>query len=127
MGNRPSVRSQLGLHGVGLAKTENGEESFVDTPLLLGADMTDEVAKSAGVDCADLLDEHSGCLAEQIDLWAERGGPCTRGCGREEYHRSRQQLVGLDDHCVATAVLLMARAAKRAKLVHVTPEHACSP
>ena len=87
----------------------------------------DEFAKSAGVDCSDLFNEHPGCVAEQIDLWAERGGPCSRGRGRDEYNRSRQQLVGLDDHSVATAVLLMATAAKRTKFVHVTPEHACSP
>ena len=116
-----------GRHQEELAKIEDCEESFVDTPLLLGADVIDEFAKSAGIDCPDLLDEHPGCIAEQIDLRAERGRPCARGCGRDEYNRSRQQLVGLDYYSVATALLLMATAAKRTKLVHVTPEHACSP
>lgn len=112
---------------VELAKTEDCEESFVDAPLVLGADMADEIAKSAGVDRSDLFDEHSGCLAEQVDLRAERGSTGTGGCGRDEHHGSRQQLVGLDDYSVAATVLLMTSATGRTKFVDVTPKHAGSP
>jgi len=38
---RPRV---VGWHVAELAKTEDGEESFVDAPLLFGANMTDEFA-----------------------------------------------------------------------------------
>ena len=112
---------------VELAEAEDGKESLVDAPLLFWADVSDEFAKSGGVDCPDLFDEHPGCLAEQINLWPERGGLCTRGRGRDQCHRSRQQLVGLDNHSVATAALLMTSAAKSAELEHVTPEHARAP
>jgi hypothetical protein len=110
-----------------LAKTEDGEESFVDAPLLLGAHVADQIAESAGVDRPDLFDEHPGCLAQQIDLWAEGGSTGTRGCGRHEHHRPREELVGLDDYSVTATMLLMTSTAGRTKLVDITPEHACSP
>jgi hypothetical protein len=74
---------------VELAKTEDGEKSFVDAPLLFWADVTDQFAKSACVHCPDLFDEHSACLPEQIDLRTERGGTRTRGCGCDENDRPR--------------------------------------
>jgi len=114
-------------HRWGLAKTEDGEESFVDAPLLLRANVADELAQSACVDCPDLFDEHPGCLAEQIYLRAERGSTRTRGCGRNEDHRPWQELVSLNDNSITATVLLMTSATGRTKLVDVTPEHACSP
>jgi hypothetical protein len=113
--------------GAELAKTENGEQSFVDAPLLFWADVPDHFPESACVDNPYLFDEHSRCLPEQIDLWAERGGSGTPGSGRDEDDRPRQELVGLNDHSVSATALFMASAAGRAKLIHVTPEHACSP
>jgi|SRR5215471_17410010 len=110
-----------------LSESKDSQEGFVDTPLLLGAEVTNKFGESACVDRPDLFDEHSGCRAEQIDFRAERCGPRARGCGCDEHHRPRQQLVSLDDHSVTTAVLLMTSTAHGAKLIHVTPEHACSP
>ena len=55
----------------GLAKTKDRQEGFVDAPLLFRADPADQLAELAGIDCSDLLDQHSGRFAEQIDLWAE--------------------------------------------------------
>jgi hypothetical protein len=117
----------LGRHRPELAKTRNGEQSFVDAPLLFWADVSDHFPESACVDCPDLFDEHSRCLPEQIDLRAERGGTGTRGSGRDEDYRPRKELVGLNDHSVSATMLFMASAAGRAELVYVTPEHACSP
>jgi hypothetical protein len=121
------VRSHLTNYAPALAKTEDGEKSFVNTPLLLWANVTHEFAKSPCVDCPDLFDQHSGCLAEQIYFRAKRGSSGTGGCGRDEHHRSWQELVGLDDNPVTATVLLMTSATGRAELVDVTPEHACSP
>jgi hypothetical protein len=112
---------------VELAKTEDGEQSFVDAPLLLWANVADEFAKSACVDCPDLFDKHSGCLAEQIYLRAERGSRSTRGGRRHEHHRPWQELVGLNDNSATAAMLLMTSATGRTELVDVTPKHACSP
>jgi hypothetical protein len=112
---------------VKLAQTEDGEKSLVDTPLLLWANLTDEFAESACVDCPDLFDENPGCFAEQVYLRAERGRAGTRRGGRDEDHRPWQELVGLDDNSVTATALLMTTAMGRTKLVDVTPEHACSP
>jgi len=71
---------------VGSAKTQDGEEGFVDAPLLFRADVADEFAKSACVDGPDLFDEHSSWLSEQFDLRAERGSPCAGGCRSDKYH-----------------------------------------
>jgi hypothetical protein len=38
-----------------LAETEDGNEGFVDSPLLVWADPAHQVAKPSGIDCADLL------------------------------------------------------------------------
>jgi hypothetical protein len=113
---------------VELAKTEDGDESFVDAPLLVWSHVTDQFAESAGVYCSDLFDEHSRYFAEQIDLRPERGGTGTRGRGRDEHHRPWQELVGLnDDSVTATVLLMMTSDTGRTKLVDVTAEHACSP
>jgi hypothetical protein len=60
-----------------LAETQNGRQSFVDTPLLVWSDPPDQVAKPTGVDGADLLDEDAASLAQQFYLGAERRGPGT--------------------------------------------------
>ena len=74
LGARPERRKPDAINGADngssgarageLAKTEDGEEIFVDASPLCGANMTDEFAQSACVDRADLFDEHSGWLAE---------------------------------------------------------------
>jgi hypothetical protein len=46
-----------------LPEAENGQQSFVDAPLLLGTDTAHKFAQTACVDYANLLDEHTGRLA----------------------------------------------------------------
>jgi hypothetical protein len=87
---------RLPLSRILLAETQNGRQSFIDAPLLVWGDPPHQVAKLAGVDGADLLDED---------------------------YRARQQLVGLDDHFVPPAALLVARPARGAEFVNVTPQH----
>lgn len=110
-----------------LPETENGQQSFVDTPLLLRTDPADHVSQATGIDCADLLDKDAGGLTEHVNLRTERRGPCAARCRSYEYDRARQQLVGLHDHAVSAALLLMTGSVWRAELVNVTPEHAGSP
>jgi len=40
-----------------LSEAKNGQQSFVDGPLLLRIHPADKIAQAAGVDCADLLDQ----------------------------------------------------------------------
>jgi hypothetical protein len=66
-----------------LPETENGQQSFVDAPLLLRTDAANQHSQPADVDSADLLDKYAGSLTQQ---------------GRSyEYDRPRQQLVRLHD------------------------------
>jgi hypothetical protein len=53
------------------AETQNGCQGFVDTPLLFGRDMADQIAKPSSVDGADLLDQDTGNVSEQVNLGAE--------------------------------------------------------
>lgn len=54
-----------------LPKAENGQQSIVDAPPLLWAQTTNKVAQPAGVDGADLFNEYTRRLAEEIDLRTE--------------------------------------------------------
>ncbi len=81
----------------------------------------------AGVDSANLLNEDTCRLAQEVDLRTERGGPRAVRCRCYEHYRAGQQLVRLDDHPVSAALLLVTCPARRPELVNVTPEHACSP
>lgn len=67
-----------------LAETQNGCQSFVDTPLLVWGDPPHQVAKPPGVDGADLLDEDAASLAQQFYLRAEGRGPGTERRRRDQ-------------------------------------------
>jgi hypothetical protein len=54
---------KLPLSRILLAETQNGRQSFVDAPLPVWGDPPHQVAKLAGVDGADLLDEDAASLA----------------------------------------------------------------
>ena len=112
---------------VQLAEPEDGQQGFVYSPLLFGADPAYQVSQPPGVDGPDLLHEHAGRLAKHVDLGAERRRPRALRCRSDEYYRSRQKLVGLDDYAISAATLLVSRRAWRAEFVNVTPQHACSP
>jgi len=110
-----------------LPEAQNGQQSFVDAPLLLRTDPVDKVAQATGVDCANLLNKDAGGITQQVDLRTERRGPGAVRCRSHEHYRPGQQLVRLDDHAVPAPLLLVTGSAGRAELVNVTPEHACSP
>jgi hypothetical protein len=54
-----------------LPEAENGQQSFVNAPLLLWTDATYKVPKTARVDCANLFDKDAGDLTQQVDLGTE--------------------------------------------------------
>ena len=54
-----------------LAKSQHGDEGFVDAPLLFRGDVADQIAKPATVDGSHLLYEHPRDRPEQIDFWPE--------------------------------------------------------
>lgn len=110
-----------------LAKAKDGREGFIDTPLLIRADSAYHVAKSSSVNCAHLLDQDTGGLTEQLDLGSERCGLGAERSRGDQDDRAREQLVGLDDHSVPAAALLVTCSPWRAELVDVTPQHACPP
>ena len=110
-----------------LPEAENGQQSLVDAPLLLWSHPAHKVAQAACVDCANLLHEDAGDLAQQVDLRPERRGSCAARCRGYEHYRAGQQLVGLDDYTVSAAMLRTTRSACKAERVNVTAEHACAP
>jgi hypothetical protein len=73
-----------------LAEAENSQQSLVDAPLLLWTKTADKVAQAAGVDSANLLDEDTGRLAQEVNLRTEGGSPRAARCRRYEYYRAGQ-------------------------------------
>ena len=45
-----------------LPEAENGQQGFVDAPLLLRTDATHKVSQAARIHCANLLDKDAGDL-----------------------------------------------------------------
>jgi hypothetical protein len=104
-----------------LAEPEDGHQGLIDAPLLLRAHPPHEFTKPSCVDGADLLNQDTGGLTKQLDLGAER---CRFGAARrwrDQDHRARQEFVDLNDHAVASALLLATGPARKAEFVHVTP------
>ena len=110
-----------------LPETENGQQRFVDAPLLFRSDPADQLSQAAGVDSANLLDKDAGDLTQQVDLGAEGRRPRAERCRSYQYDGARQELVRLHDDAIPAPLLLVADASWSAEFVNVTPEHACSP
>src|SRR6266487_2252719 len=107
-----------------LSEPEDGHHGLVDAPLLLRGHPAHQVTEPPSVHGSDLLNQDAGGLAEQFDLGTERGRPGAAGCWRDQHHRAWQELVGFDDHSIASALLLVTAPAWQAELVDVTPQHA---
>ena len=107
-----------------LAEPKDGHQGLVDAPLLLRTHPAHEFTKLSWVDRADLLNQNTGSLTEQLDLRSER---CRLGAERRwrnQHHRARQEFVGLNDHAIAPALLLVTGPTRKAEFVDVTPQHA---
>ena len=107
-----------------LAEPKDGHQGLIDTPLLLRVHPAHEFTKPPGIDGTDLLNQDAGGLAEQVDLWAERCRLSTARRWRNQHNRAWQKLVGLNDHAISSALLLVTGPAREAELVDVTPQHA---
>jgi hypothetical protein len=62
------------LVGQQLSKSQDGDEGFVDTPLLFWSDVSDEITEPTSADGSHLFNEHPGGRPEPIDLRPERCG-----------------------------------------------------
>jgi hypothetical protein len=93
---------------LGLLKTEDGEEGFVDPPQLLSSHMISELTESGGIHGADLLDEDPRRLIVDEDLWAKGrwSSASRRRCHEDD--GPWQQLVSLDDYAESSPSLFMA-------------------
>ncbi len=69
-----------------LPEAENGQQSFVDAPLLLRTDATHKVSQAARVHGANLLDNDAGDLTPQVDLGTEGRGPCAARCRSHKHY-----------------------------------------
>ena len=57
-----------------LAKSQDGDEGFLDAPLLFWGGVADEIAEPTTVDGSDLFNEHPSDRPEQTDFRPERCG-----------------------------------------------------
>jgi hypothetical protein len=106
---------------------EHEQESVVDGTQLVVGEVVDPLAQCASVDCSDHLAEHLGRLLEQCDLGVEARWK-RRARGRADDNcREGQEIVGLQDHRVATALLSMTASAGQRDLVDITTDHAAPP
>lgn len=110
-----------------LAKTENRQERFVDSPLLFGRHPADQVSQAADVNGTHLLEEDFRMLTKHVYLWPERSMPGAARRRRYQHNRPGQKLIGLDHDAKTLTLLLMALSPGHPDLVDVTPEHADSP
>jgi hypothetical protein len=103
-----SARRPVPVSPLGLLKTEDGEEGFVDPPQLLSGHVIGELTEAGGIHGADLLDEDSRRLIVDEDLRAKgrRSSASRRGC--HENDGPWQQLVSLDDYAESPPSLFMA-------------------
>ena len=107
-----------------LAEPEDGHQGLIDTPLLLRAHPAHEFTQPSCADGADLLNQDTRGLTKQLDLGAERCWPGAARRWRNQHHRAWQELVSLNDHAIASVLLLMTGPARKAEFVDVTPQHA---
>lgn len=80
----------------GSAQAENGQERYVDSPQFCVCEVTDQLARSSGVHCTELLDYDTGGFSFDLGLGPKRRCSCTSRCRSDDDERLGQELVGLD-------------------------------
>ena len=108
-------------------QSEDRQQGFIDTPLVHGAEVADELAEATCVDSTELLDEHPGGFVVHLDLGTKRCGPRAPGGRSDNHDRAGQDLVCLDDNPISVPVLLMTEALRKLESVDVTAKHAVTP
>ena len=111
----------------GSVEAEDSDDRVVDCPQFFGAETTDPAPETLHVDGAELFDQHSRGIAGDVHHRANRCRPGTSRRRRDQYHRARQQRVGLHDHAVALALLFVPEPLGDLESVDVTPLHASTP
>ena len=89
------------------SEAEDEHERLVDGAEFGCVEASGGPAESLWVDDRCLFDEDACLLALEGDGWAEAGRPGACRGGRNEHGAEVEELVGLDDHGVAGAVLFV--------------------
>lgn len=110
-----------------LPKSEDGEQSFIDTPELLSCHVPNEVAEPGGVNSPHLFHQDSRGLSFDIHFRSEGGGPCTARSRSNQDNGSWQQFICLDDNPEAPTLMFVPATLRWPENMHITPEHAESP
>ena len=110
-----------------LTEAEYGEHCRIDSPLFFRGEMARQVTNPLHVDCADLLNEHPGSGAVDVDFGPEGRGLGVRRRRRYEYHRAGEEGVGLHDDSESGSVLFVADSLGKPEGEDVTPAHEGSP
>jgi hypothetical protein len=108
-------------------KTEDGDKRVVDSPHLLGGEVTHQLAEATAVDGTNLFDQHTGALAHDLRLGSERRWSGTPRRGSHDHDRAGKEFVGLHDNAEPVTVLLVAGFPRRPEAVDVTAEHEAVP
>ncbi len=113
--------------GKGSAQAENGRERFVDPPQLLVCEMPDQFAQPSGVHGSALLDEDAGSFPLDLSLRSERRWSGAPRRGSDDDDRPGQELVRLNYHREAVAVLFVVHTLEQPKAVNITSKHEVLP
>ena len=90
------------------AQAEDGGECFVDAPQFFRAEVAYQFAETSGVDRTDLFDQDARVLPGDLCFGAKRrSSSASRGRGNN-HHRSREELVGLNNDAITIPVLFAA-------------------
>ena len=108
-------------------QVKNQQEGVFDGLQIFVREMTDALSQRTRVDGSDHLAENLGRLIENGDLRVEACGESGARSRADNDGRERKEIVRLDDHRVATAVLNMAASCWKVDLVQITANHAASP
>lgn len=109
------------------SQVENELEGVFDGPHIVVREMADALSQRTRVDGSDHLAENLCRFVEDGDLRVEAGGESRARSRTDDDSRERQQIVRLDDHRMAAALLDMAALARKGDRVDITTDHAASP
>lgn len=120
-----AVRTALTL--ARLRQLEHQQQSVLHGAQFLACQASGQLTECACVDGSDHLTEDLCWLVVDRDFWVEAG--CEGGARRraDDHGGEGEQIVGLDDHRVASALLNVAALAGKLDSVDITTDHVASP
>lgn len=109
------------------SEIEDERQSVGDALHLVERQMCHLLAKRARVDGADHLAHDTRRVIDDRHLWVEARGRCRLRSWADHDGGKGEKVVGLDDQCIASAVLDSATATREDDLMDVTSDHATAP